>query len=55
MKRYVVTLDERAELSEIKGSHLSQKVINALLNCDEGAFNECPTSSLKCNTRPSSQ
>ncbi len=41
MKRYVVTLDERAELSEIKGSHLSQKVINALLNCDEGAFNEC--------------
>ncbi len=21
--------------------HLSQKVINALLNCDEGAFNEC--------------
>ncbi len=47
MKRYVVTLDEaeRKELSEIttKGSHLSQKVINALilLNCDEGAFNEC--------------
>ncbi len=43
MKRYVVTLDERAELSEIKGSHLSQKVINALilLNCDESAFNEC--------------
>ncbi len=43
MKRYMVTLDERAELSEIttKGSHLSQKVINALLNCDEGAFNEC--------------
>ncbi len=41
MKRYVATLDERAELSEIKGSHLPQKVINALLNCDEGAFNEC--------------
>ncbi len=41
MKRCVVTLDERAELSEIKGSHLSQKVINALLNCDESAFNEC--------------
>ena len=46
MKRYVVTLDEaeREELSDIttKGSHLSQKVINALilLNCDEGAFNE---------------
>ncbi len=43
MKRYVVTLDERKELSEIttKGSHLPQKVINALLNCDEGAFDEC--------------
>ena len=45
MKRYVVTLDEveRKGLLEIttKGSHLSQKVINALilLNCDEGAFN----------------
>ena len=46
MKRYVVTLDlsERQRLSEItrKGSHSSQKVINALilLNCDEGSFNE---------------
>ena len=46
MKRYVVTLekDERAELAGItrKGSHQSQKVINALilLNCDEGEFNE---------------
>ena len=46
MKRYVVTLerDERDELAEIlrKGSHRSQKVLNALilLNCDEGAFNE---------------
>ena len=46
MKRYVVTLEkqERVELAEItrKGSHQSQKVINALilLNCDEGVFNE---------------
>ena len=46
MKRYVVTLekDERDELAGItrKGSHRSQKVINALilLNVDEGAFNE---------------
>ena len=46
MKRYVVTLEEqeRAELAEItrKGSHQSQKVVNALilLNCDEGEFNE---------------
>ena len=46
MKRYVVTLEkrERDELAEItrKGSHRSQKVVNALilLNCDEGAFNE---------------
>ena len=46
MKRHVVTLEEqeRAELAEItrKGSHRSQKVINALilLNCDEGEFNE---------------
>ena len=46
VKRYVVTLErqEGDELSEItrKGSHRSQKVINALilLNCDEGAFNE---------------
>ena len=46
MKRHVVTLEERerAELAEItrKGSHRSQKMINALilLNCDEGEFNE---------------
>ena len=46
MKRYLVTLEkeERDELAGItrKGSHRSQKVINALilLNCDEGAFNE---------------
>ena len=46
MKRYVVTLEkqERDDLAEItrKGSHRSQKVINALilLNCDEGEFNE---------------
>ena len=46
MKRYVVTLErsEREGLGEItrKGSHSSQKVINALilLNCDEGGFNE---------------
>ena len=46
MKRYAVTLEkvERDELSGIasKGSHRSQKVINALilLNCDEGEFNE---------------
>ena len=46
MKRYTVTLEEqeREELSRItgKGSHQSQKVVNALilLNCDEGAFNE---------------
>jgi len=46
VKRYRVTLEqaERAELEGItrKGSHLSQKVINALilLNCDEGDFNE---------------
>ena len=46
MKRYVVTLekDERAELAGItrKGSHQSQKVLNALilLNSDEGEFNE---------------
>ena len=46
MKRYVVTLEkaERDELLGItaKGSHRSQKVINALilLNCDEGEFNE---------------
>ncbi len=46
MKLYKVTLlaDERKELEGIthKGSHLSQKVINALilLNCDEGEFND---------------
>ena len=46
MKRYTVTLDEseRNELTGItsKGSHRSQKVINALvlLNCDEGDFND---------------
>ena len=46
MKRYVVTLEqrERDALAAIlrKGSHRSQKVLNALilLNCDEGEFNE---------------
>lgn len=46
MKRYKVTLDEeeRHQLGQItrKGSHQSQKVINALilLNCDEGEFND---------------
>jgi transposase len=46
MKLYKVTLlaNEREELAAIthKGSHQSQKVINALilLNCDEGEFNE---------------
>jgi transposase len=46
MKRYRVTLEreEREELKRItrKGSHQSQKVINALilLNCDEGDANE---------------
>ena len=46
MKRYVVALEkeERDELAGItrKGSHQSQKVINALilLNSDEGEFNE---------------
>ena len=46
MTRYVVTLekDERDELAGItrKGSHQSQKVLNALilLNSDEGEFNE---------------
>ena len=45
MKRYIVTLEqpERSMLTDItrKGSHSSQKVINALilLNCDEGDFN----------------
>lgn len=46
MKLYKVTLlaDEREELGAIarKGSHQSQKLINALilLNCDEGEFND---------------
>ena len=46
MKRYLVELEagEREGLAAItrKGSHRSQKVINALilLNCDEGEFNE---------------
>ena len=46
MKRYRVTLasEERETLGQItrKGSHQSQKVINALilLNCDEGKFND---------------
>ena len=46
MKKYFVKLEEpeRAALEEIarKGSHQSQKVINALilLNCDEGECNE---------------
>lgn len=46
MRLYRVKLeaDEREELEAItrKGSHQSQKVINALilLNCDEGAFND---------------
>ena len=45
MKRYVVELEapEREALAAVtrKGSHRSQKVINALilLNCDEGEFN----------------
>ena len=46
MKKYKVTLmeEERSELIVItsKGSHRSQKVLNALilLNCDEGEFQE---------------
>ena len=46
MKKYRVTLTEaeREELSQItnKGSHRSQKVLNALilLNCDEGEYQE---------------
>ena len=46
MKKYKVTLtkEEREELSEMtrKGSHRSQKVLNALilLNCDEGEYQE---------------
>ncbi len=46
MKKYKVTLtkDERSKLKAItsKGSHCSQKVLNALilLNCDEGEFQD---------------
>jgi len=46
MKKYKVTLtkDERSELKAItlKGSHRSQKVLNALiiLNCDEGEYQD---------------
>lgn len=46
MKKYKVILqkDEREDLEAItrKGSHQSQRVVNALvlLNCDEGEFNE---------------
>ena len=46
MKKYKVTLqkEERSRLEAItqKGSHKSQKVLNALvlLNCDEGTFQE---------------
>jgi len=46
MKKYKVTLteDERSKLNAItsKGSHRSQKVLNALilLNCDEGEFQD---------------
>ena len=46
MKRYLVELEaeEREALEAItrKGSHRSQKVVNALvlLNCDQGEFNE---------------
>ena len=46
MKKYKVILqkDEREDLKAItrKGSHQSQRVVNALvlLNCDEGEFNE---------------
>jgi len=46
MKKYKVTLqkEERSRLETIaqKGSHKSQKVLNALvlLNCDEGKFQE---------------
>lgn len=47
MRKYKVTLEreEREELAAItrKGSHKSQRVINALilLNCDEGKFQDC--------------
>ena len=46
MRKYVVTLtkEERSGLKQLtsKGSHRSQKVMNALilLNCDEGKFQE---------------
>ncbi len=46
MKKYKVTLteEERSELKALtsKGSHRSQKVLNALilLNCDEGEFQD---------------
>ena len=46
MKKYIVKLtqEERDNLSEIicKGSHRSQKVLNALilLNCDEGSYQD---------------
>ena len=46
MRKYIVTLteEERSELKKLtsKGSHRSQKVMNALilLNCDEGKFQE---------------
>ena len=46
MKKYKVTLteEERSELKTLtsKGSHRSQKVLNALilLNCDEGEFQD---------------
>ncbi len=49
MDKYVVTLtrDERDGLKTIctKGSHKSQKVLNALilLNCDSGKFQNCRT------------
>jgi hypothetical protein len=48
MKKYKVTLqkEERSRLEAIaqKGSHKSQKVLNALvlLNCDEGEFQDHP-------------
>jgi transposase len=47
MKKYRVTLEkeERGSLQAIiqKGSHRSQKVLNALilLNCDEGEYQDC--------------
>jgi len=47
MKKYKVTLtkEERTMLTELtqKGSHRSQKILNALilLNCDKGEFQNC--------------